>query len=122
MSSETMELTLPGGFDIAEIADWGAFAVRNSSQVPALIAAVGDVQDAEPRPVAKWAAAKQVGDILAPIAEDSPLFRQSVIAGDAGEFLKAEQLKFGNGELFKKFIAALPKLIAIANALKPLLT
>jgi hypothetical protein len=120
--SETLELTLPGGFDVAEIADWGAFAVRNSTQVPALIAAVGDVHDAEPRPVPKWAAAKQVGDILAPIAEDSPIFRQSVTVGDPYEFLKSEQLKFGNGELFNKFLAALPKLIAIATALKPLLT
>ena len=119
--SETQELTLPDGLDIADIAEWGGFAVRNSAQVPALIAAVGDVADAEPRPIAKWSAAKQVGDILAPIAEDSPLFRQSVIVGDPGEFLKAEQLRFGNGELFNKFIAALPKLIAIATALKPLL-
>lgn len=115
-------LTLPINFPVAEIAGWAAWGGRNYAQVPALIDAVGDVSEAEPRPVAKWAAAKQVGDIAAPILEDSPLFKQSVIEGDPLEFIKAEQLRFGNGAVFAKFIEKLPQIIAILTALKPLVT
>jgi len=88
----------------------------------ALIAAVGDVSDAEPRPVPKWVAVKQVGDIAAPILEDSPLYRQSVVAGEPEVFIRSEELRFGNGAVFAKFLEKLPQIIAILTALKPLVS
>jgi hypothetical protein len=120
--SETQALTLPGGLDLADIAQWGTWAVSNSTAVPALIDAVGDVADAEPRPIPKWAAIKQVGDIAVPILDSSPLFTQTVIAGDPMEHLQSEQLRFGNGAVFAKFIEKLPQIIAILTALKPLIS
>jgi hypothetical protein len=120
--SETMELTLPGGLDLADVAQWGTWAVKNSTYVPALLDAVGDVVEAENRPIPKWAAVKHLGDISVPILDESPLFTQTVIAGDPMEHLKTEQLRFGNGAVFAKFIQALPKLIAIYTALKPLIS
>jgi len=118
--SET--LTLPIGFPVGEIAEWVGWGGRNASYVPALIAAVGDVSDAEPRPVPKWVAVKQVGDIAAPILEDSPLYRQSVVAGEPEVFIRSEELRFGNGAVFAKFLEKLPQIIAILTALKPLVS
>jgi len=67
-------LTLPLNFGVGDVLPWVSWAGRNYDSLPALLDAVSDVGEAPRRPVPKWAAIKQVGDIGAPIIEDSPLF------------------------------------------------
>lgn len=114
-------ITWPVGLDLNTLVDWGSWGAEHYAQVPALLDAVRDVGEAESRPIAKWAAVKQVGDIVVPILDDSPLFRQRVFEGDLTERLHVESLRFGDGAVRRRFFELLPTIIQILTMLKPLL-
>lgn len=114
-------LTLPIGYVPADLAGWVAWGADNYEVLPQIIDAVQDVAGAEKRPMPLWVATKRLGDVAVPVIDSSPLFMQRVVAGDAMEFIRSEQLRFGNGEVLKRFWENLPMIIQILTALKPIL-
>lgn len=114
-------LTLPLGFIPADLAGWVSWGADNYDDVPKIIDAVQDVAGAERRPLPLWVATKPLGDLVVPIIDSSPLFVQRAIAGDPMEFIRAEQLRFANGEVLKRFWENLPLIIQVLTALKPVL-
>lgn len=115
-----MSETLPLGENLP----WIRWFIGHFDLVPSLVGLIGELKAAEGLR-AKWEAIKAIGDLLIDAVGDAPLGVQPMIEGDVEAMLLADtqalELKLGNGELLRKLLEDLPKIISIISALKPLL-